>query len=67
MKEPTPLLSIVPILVASVFGAMGTFLYKTGTTHATEAGVSGLSLATEPRFTAPAVLLLVSAFAALPG
>ena len=49
MKEPTPLLSIVLILVASVFGATGTFLYKTGAAHATETGVSGLSLATEPR------------------
>jgi multidrug transporter EmrE-like cation transporter len=49
MKEPTPLLSMILILVASVFGALGSFLYKTGATHATKAGLGGLSLMAEPR------------------
>jgi multidrug transporter EmrE-like cation transporter len=49
MKEPTPQLSMILILLAAVFGALGSFLYKTGATHATESGTGGLSLMTEPR------------------
>ena len=68
MKEPTPLLSVILILFASVFGALGSFLYKTGAVQASESGVNGLSLMLQPRILAgigsylAVMILFVSAF-----
>lgn len=65
MKEPTPLLSMILILTASLFGALGSYLYKTGAAHATE---GGFTLFLQPRILAGlgsylvVMVLFVSAF-----
>jgi multidrug transporter EmrE-like cation transporter len=40
---------MILILIASIFGALGSYLYKTGAVQANEVGVGGISVMVQPR------------------